>query len=217
MPSLLEAANLSIPLECGIRDEFCAKISALGIDLEGNEVEVPRSMDATVFLLPEKGIVIKFFQKEPEASTPKLPNKSRAILQPYCHCEILGNLLAVFPLLNSKEVTSDHIHDLREQLKSEGYVFWDDKRENVALADGMPFVIDRDAVFIDESGEKDGYRRPDQWSYIDPRFPTDYPLRRELTEKLFWKFNPLVEEKMFAISGASAHKLAGPLKKLASL
>jgi len=178
MKTLIEQIETYVPVGLGIRDEFCKKLEDLGIDLEKNHAEKPSGMHALTLLVPEKKIVIKFFHQEAEEGTPTLPNSSRHILQPFCHCKILGNLLAIFPMLEREGVGAKHVETLRIGLEKEGYFFWDDKLENIGLVGDVPYLIDADAIKIDreKSQTRDG-SRVSQWDLIHPRFPIDGPIK----------------------------------------
>ena len=157
-------------------------------------------MYATTFILPQKEIVIKFFEKEPEEKgVAKLPNDSRYMLQPYCMTNILGNRLAIFPLLKTMQIDSSHVSQLSAGLEKEGCLFDDAKFDNVGLTEfGLPYVIDEDAVLITQGKLKgDSSKRESQWQMIKPYFETDEKFD---PEKSGWDFDPVFLEKMTTLS-----------------
>ena len=206
---LADLINKFIPEELGIRVEFVKNITLLGIDPEKNIALFKSGFYASVFIIPEKKIVIKFFQRENEESNVTFPNDSKYLLQPFCHTDILSNPLAIFPLLNTTEITAEAVFEMRAELEKEGYLLADDKPENVGISDsGVSYVIDADAAMKIKIGEaRTG--RESQWRFIDPAFRTDQTPNPDLAMKA-WQFDDMVSDAMFGTFRAtSAERLAG--------
>jgi hypothetical protein len=194
-PTLFEEISRIIPEELGIRRNILSALFLLGINPEKNSAEYKSGHNCTAFLLPEKNIVIKFFGNECEESNVKFPNESRYLLQPFCHTDVVGNQLAIFPLLQTSGVTDAHADELYSALAAEGYLFSDRKLKNIGLtAGGIPYVIDNDAATKIEDLKPTESRRDIQWSYIDPRFSLDHA---PTIKSLRWEFDSTVKQKMF--------------------
>lgn len=202
LESLSSLIDQFVTTELGIRALFIKKILALGIDPKTNLAHYPRGMYATTFVVPDKKIVIKFFDKEPEEhDVAKLPNISRHALQAFCFTNILGNRLGIFPMLNTADVTQDHVDQLREGLEREGYIFDDHKLSNVGLTESnVPYVIDEDAVLIGRVALEPDPMWENQWQIIAPYFATDHKFN---PMESGWKFDPAVLKNMIGIPSPS--------------
>lgn len=188
----------------GIRREFCEKLQKLGINLETNTAIKKSGFHATTFLVPQKNIVIKFFGNECEESNVKFPNDSRYMLQPLCYTDIVGNQLAIFPLLKTFGVTDDHAAELHASLDTEGYFFSDRKLENIGLTNGgIPYVIDNDAVTKVRDCAAPESRRKVQWNCIDPVLLLDHAP----TERSGWKFDSTVQLGILPVRSPDAERL----------
>jgi hypothetical protein len=194
--TLFEEINKFIPEELQIFTNVCKALRNLGINLEANIATTKHGFYATTFLVPQKNIVIKFFGKECEESNVRFPNDSRYLLQSFCHTDVIGNQLAIFPLLKTSGVTKTHADELCDALDAEGYFFSDSKLENIGLTvGGIPYVIDNDAARKVSDLAAPESRRGMQWEYIDPAFSLDHTP----TEKSCWEIDPVVQEKMFVL------------------
>jgi hypothetical protein len=210
--SLKALSQAIIPADLGMLTSFQAKILALGIEPETNAAILTSGMYATTFVIPEKKIVIKFFEKEPdEANVAFLPNASRYALQPFCHTSILGNRLMIFPMLDVGRANSGHIATLCDELKKEGYYLDDDKISNVGLSfNSTPYVIDEDAVKTAGGTQTTASTRENQWKIIDPFFARDAEVD---LSKSGWVFDDLVLQKMSGPFGSAAQSNAAQLDK----
>lgn len=202
-PTLFEEISRIIPEELGIRRNILSALFLLGINPEKNSAEYKSGHNCTAFLLPEKNIVIKFFGNECEESNVKFSNESRYLLQPFCHTDVVGNQLAIFPLLQTSGVTDAHVDELCSALAAEGYLFSDRKLENIGLtAGGIPYVIDNDAATKVSDLTAPESRRGIQWNYIDPAFSLDHA---PAIEESWWEIDPavrLVPEKSLCLPDA---------------
>ena len=188
--TLFEEINNCIPSELGICRKACEKLRGLGINLETNTAVTKHGFYATTFLVSQKNIVIKFFGNECEESNVRFPNDSSYMLQPFCHTDICGNQLAIFPLLQTSGVTDAHATELRDKLAAEGYLFSDRKLENIGLTTGgIPYVIDNDAVTKFRDLAVPESRRETQWNCIDPAFSLDH---LAVEKDGGWQFDPVV-------------------------
>lgn len=197
-------ASHYIVADLGIRNRFFKAIESLGISIENNEAEYHQGFFTQTFIVPEKQLAIKFFNQEFEPGIAKLPNNSRYMLQPLCHTSIVGNQLAIFPMLSIyKELSPDIISQLHLGLNKEGYIFDDDKPENIGYYNSgstsinIDYVIDGDAVRSDTTKiQNSDTDRPYQWNVIPPIIKTDTEFNLDTARKEYWEFAPEVLEEM---------------------
>lgn len=224
MRKLSELIEEHIPAEMGIRSGFLKKIGLLGIEVDSNEADYKCGFCAQSFILPSKGIVIKFFGTD-KAENPDAPDpdkiESNYVLQPYCSTTVLGNPLLVYPLLKVDGVNDNDLEVVRNGLVAGGkYDFIDDKLENIGVtdgdvsglgvtADGVPYLLDADAISVKRNptqNRADQEGRVRQWEVINPGFTSDNMINLSHAKEE-WSFDEMVENylKPNELSSSSPH------------